>query len=98
MKTTLWIPSVASPAVVLLFVTYLAGQSTFGSLTGTVTDQTGAVISNAVVTVTNEGTGIERRVTTNDTGVYNVPDLNVGAYRVLVEVKGFRSQEGPGWS
>src|ERR1019366_8113472 len=45
-------------------------QSTFGTITGTVTDQTGAVVPGATVTVTNEGTRIQRTVTSTGTGVY----------------------------
>jgi len=71
----------------------MAGQSTFGTITGTVTDQTGAVVPGAKVTVTNEGTGIQRNVTTMGSGVYVVPDLDVGSYRVRAEKTGFGAYE-----
>jgi hypothetical protein len=54
-----------------------------------VTDPSGAGIPGAQVTVTNETTGGLRSATTGGSGVYNVPDLNIGIYRVRVEAKGF---------
>src|SRR5947207_1672724 len=55
-------------------------QSVNGRITGTIADQAGAVISNAVVTVTNEGTGAQRRVTADENGLYVAPELPVGFY------------------
>ena len=60
-------------AVVFLCLTSpVFGQTTFGSITGTVTDPTGAVIPGAAVSVTNAGTGIERKVITSAGGVVDV--------------------------
>jgi carboxypeptidase family protein len=70
-------------------------QTTFGSITGTVTDPTGAVIPEASVSVTNQLTGIERKVTTSATGVFNVPNLDIGTYRVIVTASGFARYERP---
>ncbi|HUY15543.1 MAG TPA: TonB-dependent receptor [Terriglobia bacterium] len=80
----------------LLWASPVAGQTIFGTITGTVTDQSGAAVPGAVVTVTNEGTGIQRRVTTAGTGVYVAPDLDVGTYRVRAEKTGFRAYEKTG--
>src|SRR6266404_8353578 len=86
----------------LLLVFFLSlpalAQSTFGTITGTLTDQTGSVIPGAHVTVINERTGAERRIDTADTGVYTVPNLPVGAYRVRLEAQGFRGYERTGLS
>ena len=60
-----------------------------GSITGTVTDQTGAVVPNAVVMITNVGTGVARPVKTNGSGEFNQVGLNVGNYSVAVTVPGF---------
>src|SRR5262252_1547160 len=60
------------------------GQSTFGSFTGTVKDPSGAVIPSATVEVINEGTGNKREVSTSSAGVFNVPNLDLGAYKVRV--------------
>jgi Carboxypeptidase regulatory-like domain len=72
------------------------GQSTFGSITGTVKDPTGAVIPQADVRVTNQGTGAVREVTTGATGVFNVPDLDVGVYELHASAKGFTTFERGG--
>ena len=77
----------------LACVSPATAQTTFGSITGAVTDQTGSVIPGARVTVINEGNGAERRVETTNAGVFNVPNLNVGAYRVRIEAQGFRGYE-----
>lgn len=64
-------------------------QTTFGSITGTVTDPSGLAVPGAVVRVTNAGTGAVRQVTTGSTGVFRVPSLDVGAYSLTVGAKGF---------
>ena len=60
-----------------------------GTIVGTVTDSTGAVIPNAMVTATNTGTGISQSSKTNVTGNYSFPLLQVGTYSVAVEATGF---------
>ncbi len=60
-----------------------------GTIVGTVTDSTGAVIPNATVTATNTGTGISLSSKTNVTGNYSFPLLQVGTYSVAVEATGF---------
>jgi hypothetical protein len=80
----------------LFFVSQAAGQTTFGSITGVVTDPSGAVVPGVTVTVTNEGTGLERKVTTSGGGVFNVPSLDVGTYRVTVNAPGFATFERSG--
>ena len=57
---------------------------------GFVIDQSGAVVPAAKVTVTNEGTGETRRVTSDAQGRYTVPNLPPTAYTVTVEAGGFR--------
>jgi hypothetical protein len=71
-------------------------QSTFGSITGIVTDPSGAIIPNAEVDVTNEGTGAVRSTNSGSTGVYNVPNLDVGRYELRVSAKGFTTYERKG--
>src|SRR5580704_1341297 len=93
---------IASSAVFTLLclfpVSSVFGQTTFGSITGEVTDQTGSHIPKAKITVINEGTGVERQVETTEAGVFNVPNLNVGLYRVRIEAQGFRGYEQTGLS
>ena len=61
------------------------------AITGVVTDQTGAVVSGAKITVTNPATGEVRTATSGGTGLYEVPGLNAGNYDLKVTAKGFES-------
>jgi hypothetical protein len=78
-------------AAVILFAsgTPTLAQVEQGTITGTVTDQTGAVIPGAQVKVTNIQTRINRTMQTNSEGHYNVPYLPSGQYEVEVESRGF---------
>jgi len=64
-------------------------QSISGRMTGIVTDPAGAVIKGATVTATNEGTGASRRATTDENGIYVLPELPVGFYSLKVEGSNF---------
>jgi hypothetical protein len=66
-------------------------QSDRGTLTGTVTDPTGAVVEGAQITVTSIETGEERQATTSAEGNYTVPQLSANTYRVTVEAAGFKT-------
>ncbi|HEX3086676.1 MAG TPA: carboxypeptidase-like regulatory domain-containing protein, partial [Pyrinomonadaceae bacterium] len=67
------------------------GQTTStGSLTGTVTDPTGAVVPGATVTVTSTATAQEFNAKTNDEGVFTIPTLTAGLYTATISVKGFK--------
>ena len=82
-------------AVVLAAVS-LQAQDT-ASLTGTVTDPSGASVANAQVTVDNSERGIHRAVTTNQDGEYGVPALPAPAtYDVTVTAKGFKKYQAKG--
>lgn len=73
-----------------------AAQTTFGSITGVITDPSGAAVPSAEVTVVNQDTGFTRRRSTSNTGVFTVPDLVPGTYRVRAERNGFTPQEKQG--
>ncbi|HEY1212657.1 MAG TPA: carboxypeptidase regulatory-like domain-containing protein, partial [Bryobacteraceae bacterium] len=73
----------------------LWAQST-ATILGTVTDPTGAVVPNATVTITNTGTGTSRTVTSNQSGAYNAPDLQIGTYSIKVDAPGFKSYQKTG--
>lgn len=60
------------------------------SVTGLVTDSTGAVVANAKVEVKNESTGVVYQGATSDTGKYTLPSLNPGSYSVTVIASGFQ--------
>src|SRR4051812_2344158 len=75
--------------------TCLNAQST-GTLVGTVTDSSGAVVADASVKITNNGTGQSRTVTTNAVGSYQAAQLQVGNYNVEVTSPGFKKYEQTG--
>jgi hypothetical protein len=66
-------------------------QSVYGSVFGTVTDKTGAVVPGATITVTDEAKGTVETAVSNDSGEFNVGHLVPDVYDVKVEVKGFKS-------
>ena len=66
-------------------------QAPTGIITGAVTDESGAVIPNATITITNKAIGGARVVTTNAEGLYSAPALSAGEYEVRAELTGFRT-------
>src|SRR5438309_242861 len=76
--TKLWLCLVS--CCIFLFTLTTVGQVQNGQFQGTVTDQTGAAISNAKVTVTNLGTNFLVNATTNASGFYVARELPVGNY------------------
>ncbi len=83
--------SLALPLFVLCFPLLVNGQSDSSSLSGTVTDSTGAVVANARLTVHNDTNGQDRTVQTNESGSYTITNLPPGDYMVKVEAPGFRT-------
>ena len=75
----------------LIFTPALSAQIS-ATLSGTVTDQSGATVSGAAVTVKNLETGAIRTTTTGEAGQYQVFSLPVGAYEVRVTKQGFAEQ------
>ncbi|MFP5204923.1 MAG: carboxypeptidase-like regulatory domain-containing protein, partial [Acidobacteriota bacterium] len=70
------------------------GQGTgSGSILGTVTDPTGAVVPNAKITITNIDNGFVRTTVSNGTGNFSLPDLPVGHYQLRIEMQGFKTYE-----
>ncbi|MBE0656151.1 MAG: TonB-dependent receptor [Bryobacteraceae bacterium] len=68
-------------------------QSDNSSISGIVKDPSGAVVAGANVTVTNEGTGFERKTTTNESGFYTITNIQPGFYTIVVETAGFKKYE-----
>jgi len=79
------------PLLILLFAATAFAQTT-ASIQGTVTDQSGAAIVGAKVTIKNTALGIERTTQTSSTGSYEVPALPPGVYTVQVQQSGFETQ------
>ncbi len=82
-------------AAVLGAGTCALAQTVTGSVNGTVTDPSGAVIPNAQVSVRNVDTGVVTPTTTNGAGLYSVRFLPVGRYTVTIEATGFATQTVP---
>jgi hypothetical protein len=88
----------ASPAPSLFLVLLLAtgparicvAQTETATLSGTITDQSGALVVGAAVRVTNQDTNVSIHTKTNEAGVYSVPALKPGRYKVEVEKEGFK--------
>src|SRR5436305_12553759 len=81
--------------VLSLFV--LAGftpaQETRGSVSGIVTDSSGAVVSTATMLLTNSETGVVLKTTSNEAGLYRFLFLNPGKYRLVAAASGFKTFE-----
>ena len=94
------------------FVVYLVGvcligisgldislaQTVTGSITGQVTDPSGALVSGANVIAENVATAVKTTATTNAAGLYTIRFLPIGTYKVTVEAKGFSSANVPAFS
>ena len=77
--------------MVLLAAASLMAQTFRGTILGTVTDASGAVVAGATVRVRNVGTGQERTTTTSPDGSYAIPELPIGSYTVTVTQTGFQT-------
>ncbi len=73
-----------------------SAQTTTGSIYGTVTDQSGAVIPNAAITVRNDQTGETHTAKSNGSGNYIFPALDPGDYTVSTQVEGFQAKKQTG--
>jgi hypothetical protein len=81
---------------VLLAAVGLSAQTFRGTILGTVTDPSGAVLAGATVTVKNVGTGLERSTQTSADGSYALPELPIGTYTVTVTLAGFQTSVANG--
>src|SRR5262249_49254414 len=88
--------------VVLVFtvltfsVMRVVGQTTTGTISGTVVDPGGALIPGAMVAVTNEATGDSRSALTSETGNFSFPSLLPATYTIRVELAGFQTFQKTG--
>src|SRR5579864_2672633 len=77
-------------AVALSF-TDVTAQTVTGSITGQVTDPSGAVVAGATITAVNVATSVKTTATTNGAGVYTLRFLPIGSYKLTIDAKGFAS-------
>jgi hypothetical protein len=82
---------VSTLVFVLVAALSLSAQTFRGTILGTVTDASGAVVPGAKVTVKNTGTGLERSTETSADGSYSLPELPIGTYDVTVSQTGFQT-------
>src|SRR5881397_1730511 len=77
--------------VVLLFSSSIFGQTANGRISGTVKDQTGALIPGAEVTVTDTARGVIRTLATGEAGAYLAPNLLPSTYTIRAAFPGFQT-------
>lgn len=77
-------------ALGVAFSATLSGQATSGSIIGTVTDASGAVVSGAKITITSEDRGTVISTSSNDSGNYSQTQLPPGNYTIEFEAQGFQ--------
>ena len=71
------------------------GQTVTGTISGQVTDPSGAVIPHAQVVAENTATGVQTPVTTNDSGSYSIRFLPIGSYKITATAPGFSTVTVP---
>ncbi len=87
LSATAWLQFLLLGAIFSTLMTY--GQNVNGTIVGTVTDATGAVVPDATVTVLDVDTTVRHVVTTDSSGYYSLPDLQPGHYTVSAGKQGF---------
>jgi hypothetical protein len=86
---TRWFAVVFSIAILSFAVNSNAQLAGTGSIQGSITDATGALIANASVTATNVATQVKRTAATGTNGFYSFPNIDIGTYTVEVTAQGF---------
>jgi hypothetical protein len=82
--------------ILMLVCNFASGQTTQGRILGNITDQSGAVINGARITITNTETGISRDTTSSTSGDYLASALQPGVYQITVEAPAFKKSERTG--
>ncbi len=85
----IWLLAFVSAVLLTDLATPARAQVAGGTILGAVTDSSGGSVANANVLITDEATGVERKVTTNSAGLYSAPNLLPGTYDVRVSAAGF---------
>ena len=83
----------AALAVALAYLAPAFAQSLTGTLRGVVLDSQGQMVPGASITLTSEGTGVSQTLASSSAGVYTIPDLAAGWYKIKVDAKGFALYE-----
>jgi hypothetical protein len=93
MNTRVWSTALVLAAV---FSNFAAAQNVTGSISGSVVDDTGAVVPTAAVTLVNERTGENRKVISSEVGDFVITALQPDSYTIKIEKQGFRALERTG--
>ena len=83
-------------ALVLCFSLLALGQGQVGTIVGTVTDASGAILPKVTITITNTATGVSKTAVTNEAGGYTFPGLQIGTYDVKATAQGFKAESKTG--
>src|SRR5579864_1194594 len=75
----------------LFFALAAYGQAPTGDISGTVYDESGAVVPSATVVIINKDTGLQRTFTTGPNGIFSASSIPAGVYDVKIELQGFRT-------
>jgi hypothetical protein len=91
MPTAAALRAIPRSCLLILFLcpATVGAQQQLATLQGTITDQTGSLVPGVTVTATSVDTGVARTAITNASGVYRLPSLDPGRYRVSAELTGF---------
>ena len=79
--------------VIITAVPLGVSQTSRGTVTGTVTDPSGAAVANATVTIKQAGTNVTRQTTTNEAGIYRFDAVDLGTYTLSVQAVGFTRED-----
>src|SRR5262249_21535588 len=86
---------VSGLSTIIMLVLPLAAQVDQAAISGTITDTSGAAVQGAKVELLSTATGLHRETTTSASGIYHLPALPIGNYKITVLKEGFKSVEFP---
>src|SRR4029450_8895645 len=89
-------PFLCALTTLFCLATSALAQVDTGTITGTVTDPSGAVLAVASVILTHEESKASRTILTNEVGYYAAPNLHAASYSIRAELSGFKTQEQRG--
>ncbi|MBV9083698.1 MAG: carboxypeptidase regulatory-like domain-containing protein, partial [Acidobacteriaceae bacterium] len=95
MSRTVRISIATAALVTCLLRSDLRAQNATGEVSGTVKDSSGGIVPNATITLTNEGTKVDRQTQTNDKGVFVFINVQPGPYVLRAEASGFKTVQIP---
>src|SRR5271156_5141489 len=91
-KQAIWCSALSVAACLAILIVPAFGQTTSGSIFGTVTDQSGGAVPDTTITAIDVDTGITRITHSNGSGNYLFPSVPTGDYNITAQVKGFAGE------